>query len=285
MNETSPCPPEIRDAKRPTLPARPEFSHKGTFGTVAVIAGSKNMAGAAFLAAKAAYTCGAGLVKIFTPGENRVILQTLLPEAVLFTYDHETPLSKIVKEVSACTSAVIGPGLGQSERSGKIVCALLSECTLPAVLDADGLNLAAGSDLIANYRGKLVLTPHPGEAARLLHTTAEEAVADPLSALARLTALGASAAILKGAHTLIGDGTRIRVNRRPNSGMAVGGCGDVLAGILGELLCEFDDPLDAAEQAVVLHSLAGELAAKKHGKRPMTASHVLEGLEKLLKDL
>ena len=263
--------------------ARKTRSNKGDYGCVGVLAGSKNMAGACYLAAKAAYSCGAGLVKMISPECNRTILQTLLPEAVLYTYDESTPVKDILAALRSCTTAVVGPGLGKSEQARQIVQAVLSHASLPLVLDADGLNLCVHTDFIQNYGATLVITPHMGEAARLLDMTVKEALATPEITLQALRDKYKCTVLLKDQPTLICKDETLYINRTGNNGMATGGSGDVLAGVVATLLRGGDGALCAAA-AAYLHGRAGDLAAKKHGKHAMLASHVAAELENVLKD-
>ncbi len=266
------------------LSKRTRRSNKGTYGTVCIVAGCKNMAGAAYFAAKSAYLCGAGLVKIVTEECNRQILQMLLPEAVLFTYDGQTPVNEILCEISSCTSAVVGPGLGKGEKQKELVFKILQSCSLPLVLDADGLNLTAGTNLLEHYKGSAVITPHPGEAARIMEMTVSEILSSPIDCLKKMCEKFPCTVLLKDAHTLIGKGDKIYVNLSGNDGMATGGCGDVLSGMIGALLPNFEDSAMAATTAAFIHGCAGDQAAKKHGKRSMLATHVLECIEDVLRE-
>lgn len=256
-------------------------TNKGTFGTVGVVGGGKNMAGAAFLAGKAAYLSGAGLVKLFTPECNRSILQTLLPEATLYTYDDQIKPEELLFQASRCTALVLGPGLGQGKQQKELVKTLLDNLSCPLVLDADGLNLSACRGFIEHYQGPLVLTPHPGEALRLScgeRKTIKEITDDPLHTLEILQKKYRCTVLLKDAHTLISDGRSLAVNLTGNSGMSKGGNGDVLSGIIGALLAQGLSPFKAACAGAYYHGLAGDLAAKKHGQRSLLATHVLEEL-------
>ena len=267
----------------PDLPKRFVRSNKGSYGTLATIAGCKNMAGASYLAGKAGYLSGVGLVKIVTPEENRIICQALLPEAVLYSYEGETPPEAILKATEHCSAVLLGPGLGKSVQAQKIVRTVLENCTLPLLLDADGLNLTVGTSLIENYKGKAVLTPHPGEAARLLGVSVESVLSSPILAAKTLAETTGSVVLLKDAHTVITDGRVCYINLSGNNGMSTAGCGDVLSGIISALMAGGMSNLDAAVAGCYIHGAAGDLAAKKHGKRSMLASHVLECIEDVLK--
>ncbi len=263
------------------IPERFSRSNKGTYGTVGIIAGSKNMAGAAYFAAKAAYFCGAGLVKIITEECNRVILQTLLPEAVLYTYTEATPINEILEEVNSCTTAVLGPGLGKKEKQQKLVRAILENCTLPLVLDADGLNLSCGTELIGSYHGQMVITPHPGEVSRLLERTIGDILSNPFDCLEDLKKRYHCTVLLKDAHTLISKDKITYINLTGNNGMATGGCGDVLSGMVAAFLHN-NIPEEAAALAAYIHGKAGDFATEKHGTHSVTASRVIENIEEAL---
>ncbi len=299
------------------LPARPARSHKGTFGRVLIVAGSRAMAGAAYFAAKAAYRTGVGLVEILTPECNRVILQTLIPEAVLTVYEEETPdVLRIRAAASRADAAVIGPGLGTGDLAMTVFREVAGALTVPAVLDADGLNLVAAHPELRNIlQVPLIFTPHPAEASRLLGVPVGDLLADlPGSALAIARRFGVTC-VLKDAATVTAtpDGD-LWINQSGNSGMATGGSGDVLSGILGGLLATARrDPalLPANPSAkvsagfnlgagqaqpssgigliaalgVYLHGLAGDAAAKKLGEASVMASDIADGIADVLKNV
>lgn len=265
------------------LPKRPKRSNKGTFGRIMIIAGCKGMAGAAYFSAKAALLCGCGLVEIVCPEDNRTILQTLLPEAILTVYENELDFDCILSRISYCNALVLGPGLGQSP-SARILCnRILTEASVPAVVDADGLNLCANTPLLANYRGPLVITPHPGEAARLTNKSIADILSDPLSTAKSLSNEQDCTVLLKDAHTIISTGEITNINVSGNDGMATAGSGDLLSGIIASLLSIELSPHYAASCAALIHGLAGDVCAKKHGTRSVTASRIAECIEEVFK--
>ena len=286
------------------LPARPEYSNKGTFGKVAVIAGSKNMAGAAYFAACAAYRTGVGLVKVVTPECNREILQTLLPEAMLTTYTGKEDLPEAVSEaVGFADAVIIGPGLGQSDAAESLVSlvreALHEKTDAPAtVWDADALNLLAKrmekegcvsmekrlEYLDAYLPGRAVLTPHPGELSRLLGIPVSEITGSFLKTAKDIAAGGKSVYVLKDAVTLTINKTECVVNTNGNNGMATGGSGDVLTGIIGALLAGGLDGFTAAAVGVWLHGAAGDEAGKCVGAAPMIARDILQAIGALFEE-
>ncbi|MBR6537536.1 MAG: NAD(P)H-hydrate dehydratase [Lachnospiraceae bacterium] len=286
------------------LPERPAYSNKGTFGKVAVIAGSKNMAGAAYFAACAAYRLGAGLVKAVTPECNREILQTLLPEAMLTTYTDKQDLPAAVKEaVSFADAIIIGPGLGQSEEAEGLVSllrdTLYKRKDVPVtVWDADALNILAkkmqeeglGSEekRLAFLDGYLpenaILTPHPGELSRLLNVPVKELISSLLATAKRISSESNLTYVLKDAVTLTIKNTECIVNTTGNNGMATGGSGDVLCGVIAALCAAGKDPFTAAAVGVWLHGAAGDTAQKSVGAAPMIARDLLRAIGELFEE-
>lgn len=263
------------------LPPRKADGHKGTFGKVLVIAGSPKIGGAAYLSAAAAYRTGAGLVKIYTPGENRYALQTLLPEALLELYDREKPNLKQLNEcISWADVIVIGPGIGTDPVAEKIVNDTIHKSKVPLVIDADGINiLAKNKNWLYDKKVPVLITPHILEMARLAECSKEEIVKDRIDAAKRFTEKYPVLLALKDARTIVAENDQLLyVNTSGNSGMATGGSGDVLAGMMGGLLAQGMDALEAARFAVYLHGLAGDAAAKQMSSYSMTATDILNGI-------
>lgn len=277
--DSTPCLIEPDDLRACFAPRRRNL-HKGNCGHVFIIAGSVGMAGAAALCAKAALRSGAGLVSIACPAEITPILQIHAPEAMCIPLPQRegaiapeaAPL--IQANLSGKSAAVIGPGL--SRRASEKALQAVLESDLPAVIDADALNLlAAQPHLQALLKPRHIITPHPGEAARLLGRKIEDPIADG-QALANLGA----AAILKGASRVICGEGRCLLSQSGTSGMARGGSGDILSGILGALLAERSarTPLQSAMAACEIHGIAGICAQEKYGNRAMHSSDLLEFL-------
>lgn len=269
------------------LPARPEQSHKGTFGRVLCVCGSVGMSGAAYLAAKAAYRMGAGLVRILTPEENRVILQTLLPEAIVSVYDSTEPDLSSIDEAEAWADVlVIGCGLGVTPCSRRLLAHLLRRTDKPRILDADALNLLARNPSLLKYAKGAILTPHPLELSRLTGCTPEELLADTEQAAYDFAKAHDLVCVLKEHRTAVSDGVRVYRNTSGNSGMATGGSGDVLAGILGGLWAQMrsadSDPLTVASLGVYLHGLCGDIAAHRLGEYSLMASDLIDALPYVL---
>jgi len=280
------------------IPVRPAYSNKGTFGKVAVIAGSKNVAGAAYFAACAAYRTGAGLVKIVTPECNREILQTLLPEAMLTTYTVEEEFPAMIWEtVKFADALIIGPGLGQSGEAETLV-SLLRECLYErenapvSIWDADALNLLAkkmDGEAMSTEAERLafldtylpknaVLTPHPGELSRLVQIPVKELTKCFLDTAERISSKSRLTFVLKDAVTLTINNRECVVNTTGNNGMATGGSGDILTGIIGALAAGGVDVFTAAAVGVWLHGAAGDIAREKVGEASMIAQDILQAI-------
>lgn len=266
------------------LPARRAHSNKGTYGKLLVVAGSVNMAGAACLCARAAYRAGTGLVRVFTPEENRLIVQSCVPEAILTTCDAADVDESVVADAVAWADAiVIGPGLGTDARAKKTLSLVLSEASVPVVADADALNLFANDcGMLKETCAPLIVTPHLGEMARLTgRTVADIQRSLPACALAFAEEYGA-VCVLKDFRTVVAvpDGL-MYLNLTGNDGMATAGSGDVLSGVIGGLLAQGMKPHMAAAFGVLLHGLAGDAAAEKTGKRALMAGDIADGLMEL----
>ncbi|HZN41633.1 MAG TPA: NAD(P)H-hydrate dehydratase [Planctomycetota bacterium] len=253
-------------------------AHKGDFGTVLVVAGSEAMLGAAVLCASGALRGGAGLVQVALP----VALQPLLPIAVPGAVTLSRRAVDLQRAVSSATAIVAGPGLGATPATRSLVRAILRSSRVPVVLDADALNVLAPLAAAPRNRSALVLTPHPGEAGRLLRIDSKRVQADRAGAVQALCRRSGAVVVLKGAGTLVCDGTRCYTNRTGNPGMATGGSGDVLAGLLGALLAQGLAPFEAACLAVQTHGRAGDLVAKTVGQHGLLASDLPTAIAQVL---
>jgi NAD(P)H-hydrate epimerase len=278
----------IHDIPRP--PARPKDAHKGSAGLVFVVAGSRGMAGAAALCGTSALRGGAGLVKIATPDAALDTVAAMAPCCTTAPLpDDGTSITRRAAETVLHLAEgwhviAMGPGLGQTEAVAAAVCSIIEDAKIPIVLDADGLNVLAhhARDVIRRARVPVIITPHPGEAARLLGITTQEVQADRPAAAARLADLGA-VAVLKGAGTVVCDGRRIYVNDTGNPGMATAGAGDVLTGLVAALLASGMKPFDAAVYGVWAHGKAGDLSAARLGILGMIATDILSCVPEALK--
>lgn len=255
----------------PALPRRARCAHKGHFGHVLIVGGDHGYSGAARLAAEAAARSGAGLVSVATRASHAALLNLARPELMVHGVERPEQLAPLLAKVNV---AAVGPGLGHSEWAHALFAAAL-ESGKPLVLDADALNLLAQAP---QRRDDWVLTPHPGEAARLLETTSAAVQSDRLAAAAELKARYGGVIVLKGAGTLIlgADGTP-RICPAGNPGMASGGMGDVLTGVIAALLAQGWSLSDAATLGVRLHAAAADRAAAG-GERGLLAGDVVEHL-------
>ena len=250
------------------LPRRRRTAHKGDFGHVLIVGGGPGMAGAARLCGEACLRSGAGLVTVATRAAHALAINAARPELMCHGADDAGTLRPLIERASV---VAIGPGLGRDEWARGMLRAVL-HCERPAVLDADALNLLAEEP---RRRDDWILTPHPGEAARLLGVDIPAIQGDRLAALARLTERYGGIVVLKGAGTLIGGAGEIpALCDRGNPGMATAGMGDVLTGIIAALRAQVRNPRDAARAGVLVHALAGDLAAQS-GERGVIASDVI----------
>lgn len=268
------------------LPVRISRSNKGTYGKVLCIVGSRNMAGAAYLCACAAYRTGAGLVRVVTPEENRVILQSLLPEALLTTFDTDVPdLDLIMEAFEWANTAAVGPGLGRAPWAFRLTRLALERFQGPLVVDADGLNHLAGhTELLKPCKDRVIVTPHPGEFKRLTGLSMPEILSDIPGRAMRFAAEHQCVCVLKDAPSAVADPSGVcHVNTTGNNGMSTGGSGDVLTGILAGLLAQGLPVSEAAVLGVWLHGRAGDLAAEQEGVYGMMARHLLEYLPKAMR--
>ena len=274
----------------PKPPVRPADAHKGTAGLVLIVAGSRGMAGAAALTGMAALRAGAGLVRIATPDRVLDTVAALAPCCTTSPLpDDGAHLAReaaqvVLKLAEGQHAIAMGPGLGQTDGVAGVVQAVLAHAASPVVLDADGLNVLGrhAHNVLKAARAPIVITPHPGEAARLLGATAQEVQADREAAAARLAALGA-VAVLKGRGTVVTDGKRLYVNTTGNPGMATGGAGDVLTGMLAALVAGGMKPFEAAVLAAWAHGRAGDLAAEQRGILGLTALDILDCVPQALR--
>ena len=272
------------------MPRRPSESHKGTFGRVLCVCGSRGMAGAAYFSGKAALRCGAGLVEILTTEDNRTVIQTLLPEAVVSVYDADAPDVELIKAaVSRADAVVCGCGLGVSDSSLTVLGTVLRTSDVPTVLDADALNLLSRNPSLLKYVAGRIITPHVMEMARLTGKSADEITADRNALCREYAQKHGVICVLKGHRTAVSDGgDRIYINMSGNSGMATGGSGDVLAGIIVGILAQSrEGQLTAMQVAclgVYIHGVCGDVAAQKLGEYSLIASDIVDALPEILKD-
>ena len=264
---------------------RPRQSNKGTYGKLLLIAGARNMAGAAVLAAKGAYAAGVGLVRVVTPECNREIIQKLVPEAVLTTYEEDTKDVSFLQEAFDWADAIVaGPGLGQSETSGLILKAVFGVKDQKVLLDADALNLVAAQNGQMAFPKQCVITPHLGEMQRLCGISVKDQQKDLIKVALDFAKGYNTYVVLKDAHTVIcGPDGDVCVNLTGNPGMAVGGSGDVLSGVIGCMLASGSDVFRAGCMGVYIHGRAGDLAAEKNGMAGMSASDLVPAVKEVMR--
>lgn len=272
------------------LPERKRHSNKGSYGKVLIIAGAKNMAGAAIFSALTAYRMGAGLVYVLTEKANRKIIQSKLPEAVLIDTEGEPIEDIVLMHAKSMDSIVCGPGLGISEVAERIVRTVLKIKDRPVILDADALNIIAKEQLASELSDNMVLTPHLGEMARLTGLSIAEIQKDMIKIAAGFAKHTQVTLVLKDAVTVIADKNGVfYLNSSGNSGMSTAGSGDVLTGVIGALMamynrCSSDKNYYrlGASLGVYIHGLAGDYARKKLGERPLLSRDICKAVEKIM---
>lgn len=263
------------------LPPRQRSSHKGLFGHVLVIGGDRGMGGAALMAAEAAARSGAGLVSLATRPEHVTAALTRAPEVMTTGVNSGQDLQPLLARPDVL---VVGPGLGQSAWADQLLQQALAS-GLPLVLDADALNLLQRRALPAAGQYDWVLTPHPGEAARLLGCEVSQVQQDRFAAVRELQARFGGTVVLKGAGSLSFDGDAMHLCQAGNPGMACGGMGDVLSGIIGALRAQRLSAVDAARAGVYAHARAADLCAADQGERGLQATDLIARVRRVLNGL
>lgn len=268
------------------LPDRAETAHKGDFGKILLLCGSRGYTGAAFLACMGALRSGAGLVYLGVPECIYDIEAVKLNEPIIIPLSAKNGMldasayTKIAEYLPRMDAVLIGPGIGVSPGTEEVVCKILENFSGPVVLDADGINvLRSHKDILRRRTGDTILTPHEGEFTRL-GGSLEKGRIEGAKALAEETN---SILVLKGHETVITDSNRVYINKTGNPGMATGGSGDVLAGIIVSLLGQGLCSLEAAACGAWLHGKAGDICAERIGQYGMLPSDMLQVLPRLLK--
>lgn len=294
------------------LPMRPQHSNKGTFGTVLVVAGSKGMSGACYFSAKAALRMGAGLVKIMTVSDNRQIIQTALPEAVVITYDEEDMkqehrIDSYRNVIQSADVIIVGPGLGKSQLSEEVLKMVLKHTKVPAIVDADGINLLAdwvakavkgddeeeelSEDLLKKritylqeiLPENVILTPHLKEFSRLIQRDIRKIYKKFIDTVDICSYNKVLIYIIKDSITTVAKGKKRYYNTSGNDGLATGGSGDVLTGMIGGLIAQGLDAYEAACLGVFVHGLTSESYSKQHYSGSMLASDIIEQIGDVLR--
>lgn len=264
---------------------RPDDSNKGTLGSLLCICGSYGMAGAAIMAGKAALKSGIGLLKIAVPKSIYPVCATNILESVYY------PLEETSNGVISCkntdfllemceksSAVVIGCGLSVCDDTKNLVQSVITNCKEPLVIDADALNCICNKpEILKNLKAPAIITPHPGEMARLLHSTPKTVNSNRENTAIDFAKKFGVVTVLKGAGTIIASPEgEVYINHTGNSGMATGGSGDVLSGIIGSLLAQGASPINAAAAGVFLHGTIGDLAAEKLGKISMLPTDMID---------
>ena len=279
---------------RTVIPRRARISHKGTFGHLLIVGGAAGYSGAVALAAGAALRSGVGLVTVLTPGHVAGIVAGLVPEAMVHGAGGDdcgllqaASLTALNHDINDYTAILIGPGMTASEESRLLVERLLSLCRVPLVMDADALNVCGAQPGMINKAAcPVIVTPHPGELGRLLGCSVAAVQADRFGMAARAAEAMGATVVLKGAGTIVAERQRsLDINLTGNPGMATGGMGDVLAGLLAGLAACGIAPRDAACTAVYLHGRAADNVAWKSSQAGMTAGDVVRELPFVFREL
>lgn len=268
------------------LPARVNSSNKGTYGRVAVIAGSRDMSGAASYAAEAVYRVGAGLVKVYTHTYNRNVIGCTVPEAVLMFYDDEESAVCCAEDALNWADVIlIGPGLGRSPEACAMVKIIVNRAEQPVVVDADALNIiSCDLDILRDHRGPVIITPHMGEMARLTGMAITDIKKNILKVCKDFAMEYNIIDVLKDARTTVSSGDKVYINTSGNNGMSTAGAGDILAGIIAGLIATGLMPEDAAPLGVYIHGLAGDAAAGYRGKTGMIARDIVDAIPQVIRD-
>lgn len=268
------------------LPDRDPNGHKGDFGKILLLCGSRGFTGAAALAAMGALRCGAGLVYLGVPESIYAIEAVKLTEPVIFPLPEENgilgqlAIDQICSRLQTMDAVLMGPGMGWNAGTFSVVTTVLREYNGPVVLDADGINVLTGHiDILRGRTSPTILTPHEGEFHRLGGLTQQDRVASAVDFAKKSNTI----LLLKGHRTVITDGETSYRNTTGNPGMAVGGSGDVLAGIITALLGQGISPLEAAACGAWLHGAAGDICAREIGQYGMLPTDMLQVLPRLLK--
>lgn len=278
-----------------TLLKRKKETHKGDYGHILIVAGSRGMSGAAVLCGYGALRAGAGLVTIATPGSIQSTVASGIVEAMTLPLPetprgtlHEDAIHQLVTFISKSkiNSIVVGPGIGMDIESRMVVIGIINQVTCHGVLDADGLNQLAGNlAILKNSKGTWIMTPHPGELARLEGKKTGDIQKKRKQSAVNAAKKSGGICVLKGNHTVVTDGKKTIINSTGNPGMATGGSGDVLAGILGGFSAQGLDSFEAARWGVYVHGLAGDIAVKEKTEASLIARDIVEHIPHAFKKI
>ncbi len=283
----------IHNLIKNTILNRPDDAHKGTMGTLLSICGSYGMAGAAIFAGRAANRCGIGMLKMPVPNNIYPICSSNHLPAIYYplfetengTYRKDDLNFLLNMQAEKCTGVLIGCGLSVCYDTKYIVNAFIEYCEKPMLLDADALNcISDNPEVLLKAKAPVIITPHPGEMARLIKSSAQEVNAARIEIATAFAKKYNVVTVLKGAGTVVAspDG-KYYVNSTGNSGMAMGGSGDVLAGMTASILAQGNQPYESAVAGVYLHGLAGDIAAEKFGKTSMVPTDIIDCIHLAIK--
>lgn len=272
---------------------RKKHSHKGDFGHVFILAGSRGLTGAAALCANGCLCAGAGLATLGIPSSLNLAMEAKLTEVMTLALDEtkEATLSlkakkKILNKLEDCDVAVLGPGLSRNPETQRLIRELIVGIGKNMVLDADGLNaLATDVSILKKVKKRCIVTPHPGEMARLIGKNVNEVQKNRLTIAKKFSNQYNAVVVLKGSGTVVADRGVHYINKTGNPGMATAGSGDVLTGVIAGFLAQGLKPFEAAKLAVYVHGLAGDLAAKDKGEIGLIASDILEQIPYAIKQI
>ncbi|MGN1131788.1 MAG: NAD(P)H-hydrate dehydratase, partial [Ruminococcus sp.] len=276
---------------RKTIKPRPYNAHKGSMGALLSICGSYGMAGAQIMSARSALRSGLGMLRLLTVDSVYQVVASVVHEAVFLpqkanekgTFSRDS-IPAITKNMKNSDAVLIGCGLGVNSDTQEIVDYLVLNCSVPLLIDADGINcLAKHIHLLKEKVCDIVLTPHPGEMSRLTGLPVKQITNSPQSVAEDFSREYGVVTVLKGADTVMTDGKNTFISRAGNPGMATGGSGDVLAGVIGSLLAQGYSPIEAAACGVFVHGTAGDLAREDLGETSMLPSDVIDYLHKVFK--
>ncbi|WP_461205933.1 NAD(P)H-hydrate dehydratase [Clostridium sp. DL1XJH146] len=263
------------------IKVRKKYYHKGKFGKVAIFAGMQGYTGAAYICTHAAVRTGSGLVTLCCPSNIRDILSSKFLEAMTLSYEQKNEIENLLNGIDA---VAIGPGMGNSDFTKQLLSKIVKKLNCPLVIDADALNvLENDTDLLRNNKSQMIITPHPGEMARLTGKTINDINNNRIEIAKDFSKEYGTIVVLKGYNTIITDGNKVFVNTTGNSSMASGGMGDCLTGIITSLVGQGYEPFQAAIIAVYLHGYCGEKLSKT--MHSVNAKHILEEIPFAMKDL
>lgn len=271
------------------LPKRNKYSHKGSYGRVGVIAGSKGMTGANYLSTMAALKTGSGLVYSIVPESILDIMSIKLIEAIVIPlkdeegYFSKDSIDSIKDKLNNFNTIIIGPGIGHKENIKNFVEYIIENFKNPILIDADGLNNISENLEILNKNNNIVITPHPGEFSKLTGNSIEEIENNRIKYAVEFSKKYNIVTVLKGHETIVTDGEEIYINETGNPGMATAGSGDVLSGIIGSFISQGIEIFDAAVLGVYVHGLAGDIAKEILGEYSIIARDILEKIPEAIK--